>query len=46
VPSGSVKVGQRLVLPSGVESSVARIVTFDGDLQEAGAGEAIYRAER
>ena len=40
--SGSVKVGQRVkVLPSGVESSVARIVTFDGDLQEAHAGEAI-----
>ena len=42
--SGSVKVGQRVkVLPSGVESSVARIVTFDGDLQEAHAGEAITR---
>ncbi|MFP2238619.1 sulfate adenylyltransferase subunit CysN [Pseudescherichia vulneris] len=40
--SGTVKVGQRLkVLPSGVESAVARIVTFDGDLQEAAAGEAI-----
>lgn len=40
--SGSVKVGQRVkVLPSGVESSIARIVTFDGDLPEAGAGEAI-----
>lgn len=40
--SGAVKVGQRIkVLPSGVESSVARIVTFDGDLQEAAAGEAI-----
>lgn len=36
------KVGQRIkVLPSGVESNVARIVTFDGDLQEAHAGEAI-----
>ena len=32
VASGTVQVGQRLkVLPSGVESSVARIVTFDGD---------------
>ncbi|VFT76261.1 sulfate adenylyltransferase [Klebsiella aerogenes] len=42
VASGTVTVGQRLkVLPSGVESSVARIVTFDGDLQEAAAGEAI-----
>ncbi|AMB76930.1 sulfate adenylyltransferase subunit CysN [Pantoea ananatis] len=40
--SGVVKVGQRVkVLPSGVESTIARIVTFDGDLQEAGAGEAI-----
>lgn len=40
--SGSVQVGQRIkVLPSGVESTIARIVTFDGDLQEAGAGEAI-----
>ncbi len=40
--SGSVKVGQRVkVLPSGVESAIARIVTFDGDLQQAAAGEAI-----
>lgn len=40
--SGRVKVGDRVkVLPSGVESSVARIVTFDGDLDEASAGEAI-----
>lgn len=40
--SGVVKVGQRVkVLPSGVESNISRIVTFDGDLQEAGAGEAI-----
>ena len=40
--SGVVKVGQRIkVLPSGVESTIARIVTFDGDLQEAAAGEAI-----
>lgn len=40
--SGTVSVGQRLkVLPSGVESAVARIVTFDGDLQQAAAGEAI-----
>jgi len=42
IASGVVKVGQRIkVLPSGVESAVARIVTFDGDLQEAGAGEAV-----
>lgn len=40
--SGVVQVGQRVrVLPSGVTSSVARIVTFDGDLQQAHAGEAI-----
>ncbi|KAA1049235.1 sulfate adenylyltransferase subunit CysN [Pseudocitrobacter sp. 73] len=40
--SGHVQVGQRIkVLPSGVESSIARIVTFDGDLQEAFAGEAV-----
>lgn len=40
--SGNVHVGQRVrVLPSGVESSVARIVTFDGDLEQAFAGEAI-----
>ncbi|NIF23270.1 sulfate adenylyltransferase subunit CysN [Candidatus Pantoea multigeneris] len=40
--SGVVSVGQRVkVLPSGVESNIARIVTFDGDLQQAGAGEAI-----
>ncbi|WP_034950544.1 elongation factor 1-alpha C-terminal domain-related protein, partial [Erwinia oleae] len=40
--SGAIAVGQRVkVLPSGVESSVARIVTFDGDLEQAQAGEAI-----
>lgn len=40
--SGNVSVGQRIkVLPSGVESSIARIVTFDGDLQQAFAGEAV-----
>ncbi|WHP32394.1 sulfate adenylyltransferase subunit CysN [Trabulsiella odontotermitis] len=40
--SGTVSVGQRVkVLPSGVESTVARIVTFDGDLPQAQAGEAI-----
>lgn len=42
IASGSVQVGQRVkVLPSGVESAITRIVTFDGDLQEAGAGEAV-----
>ncbi|EMX8467402.1 sulfate adenylyltransferase subunit CysN [Serratia marcescens] len=40
--AGVVRVGQRIkVLPSGVESSVARIVTFDGDLPAAVPGEAI-----
>ncbi|RPH27681.1 sulfate adenylyltransferase subunit CysN [Buttiauxella warmboldiae] len=40
--SGVVNVGQRVkVLPSGVESTIARIVTFDGDLPQAAAGEAI-----
>ncbi|WP_075183209.1 sulfate adenylyltransferase subunit CysN [Pantoea sp. 1.19] len=40
--SGAVRVGQRVkVLPSGVESTIARIVTFDGDLQQAAAGEAL-----
>ncbi|GLR08409.1 sulfate adenylyltransferase subunit CysN [Mixta theicola] len=40
--SGILRVGQRVkVLPSGVESTVARIVTFDGDLPEAGPGEAV-----
>ncbi|ACS84673.1 sulfate adenylyltransferase subunit CysN [Musicola paradisiaca] len=42
VASGVVSVGQRVkVLPSGVESSVSRIVTFDGDLPQAQAGEAV-----
>ncbi|VDR25125.1 Sulfate adenylyltransferase subunit 1 [Raoultella terrigena] len=47
VASGKVTVGQRLkVLPSGVESSVARIVTFDGDLLESRRrGSDHYRAE-
>ncbi|MCU1798595.1 sulfate adenylyltransferase subunit CysN [Pectobacterium polaris] len=40
--SGIIRVGQRVkVLPSGVESTVSRIVTFDGDLPQAQAGEAI-----
>ncbi len=46
--AGMVRVGQRVkVLPSGVESTIARIVTFDGDLQEAGRGRSDYAgAER
>lgn len=40
--AGVVRVGQKVkVLPSGVESTVARIVTFDGDMPEAVPGEAI-----
>jgi bifunctional enzyme CysN/CysC len=42
VTSGSVKPGDRLVVqPSGKESTVARIVTFDGDLDVAVAGQSI-----
>ncbi len=40
--SGSVKVGDVVkALPSGKVSTVSSIVTFDGDLQEAHAGQAI-----
>ncbi|MDO6708781.1 sulfate adenylyltransferase subunit CysN [Photobacterium sp. 1_MG-2023] len=40
--SGTVKVGDAVkALPSGKTSTVARIVTFDGDLQEAHSGQAI-----
>lgn len=40
--SGIIKVGDELVaLPSGKRSKVERIVTFDGDLDEAVAGQAI-----
>ncbi|MBY8022619.1 sulfate adenylyltransferase subunit CysN [Vibrio fluvialis] len=42
ISSGSVKVGDKIkALPSGKTSTVARIVTFDGDLQEARAGLAV-----
>ncbi len=40
--SGVVRVGQKVkILPSGIESIVSRIVTFDGDLQDALPGEAV-----
>ncbi|WND03170.1 sulfate adenylyltransferase subunit CysN [Temperatibacter marinus] len=40
--SGTVKPGDRIkVLPSAVESTVKSIVTYDGDLEEAVAGEAV-----
>jgi bifunctional enzyme CysN/CysC len=42
VASGGVTVGDRVrVLPSGKESTVARIVTYDGDLDEAFAPQAV-----
>jgi bifunctional enzyme CysN/CysC len=42
VVSGAVRVGERLVVAtSGRESTLARIVTADGDLEEARAGEAV-----
>jgi bifunctional enzyme CysN/CysC len=42
IVSGTVRPGQRIrVMPSGVESTVARIVTFDGDLEEAVAQQAV-----
>jgi bifunctional enzyme CysN/CysC len=42
VLGGSISVGDRIrVLPTGVESAVARIVTMNGDLPEAVSGQAI-----
>ncbi|HEX7326763.1 MAG TPA: sulfate adenylyltransferase subunit CysN [Rhodanobacteraceae bacterium] len=42
IAAGSVKPGDEVViLPSGVRSHVARIVTADGDLPEAGTGDAV-----
>ncbi|CAH0532438.1 Sulfate adenylyltransferase subunit 1 [Vibrio stylophorae] len=42
IASGVVQVGDAIqVLPSGKQSTVARIVTFDGDLQQARAGQAV-----
>ncbi|WP_074013355.1 sulfate adenylyltransferase subunit CysN [Candidatus Sodalis sp. SoCistrobi] len=42
VAAGVLRVGQAVkVLPSGVTSTLSRIVTFDGDLTEAWAGEAV-----
>jgi bifunctional enzyme CysN/CysC len=42
VASGSVKRGDTVrVLPSGKTSSVARIVTMDGDLDQGGAGQSL-----
>ncbi len=42
VASGSVRPGDEiLALPSGLRARVSRIVTFDGDLAAAGAGQAV-----
>jgi bifunctional enzyme CysN/CysC len=42
VASGTVKRGEKIaVLPSGRTTTVARIVTYDGDLAEASAGDAV-----
>ncbi len=42
IASGSVRPGDRIkALPSGRESTVARIVTFTGDLPEAVAGQSV-----
>jgi bifunctional enzyme CysN/CysC len=42
VAGGRIRVGERLrVQPSGRETTLARIVTHDGDLPEAGAGDAV-----
>jgi bifunctional enzyme CysN/CysC len=42
IAGGVVRPGERIrVLPSGVESTVTRIVTMDGDLDEAVAGQSV-----
>jgi bifunctional enzyme CysN/CysC len=42
VVGGTVKPGDRVrIVPSGVESTVTRVVTYDGDLEEAVAGESV-----
>jgi sulfate adenylyltransferase subunit 1 len=42
VTGGSIRPGQRVrVLPSGEETRVARIVTYDGDLDRAVAGQSV-----
>lgn len=42
IASGSVKPGDRVkALPSGKESTIARVVTYDGDLQQAISGQSI-----
>jgi len=42
IASGTVRAGDRIrVLPSSRESTITRIVTFDGDLEVAGPGQAV-----
>tara|TARA_B100000678_G_scaffold237343_1_gene207159 strand:- start:1988 stop:3913 length:1926 start_codon:yes stop_codon:yes gene_type:complete len=42
IPSGTVKPGDAVrILPSGKTTSVARLVTYDGDLDEAVAGQSV-----
>ncbi len=42
IVGGTVRTGDRIrVVPSGVESTITRIVTYDGDLEEAVAGESV-----
>ena len=42
IVGGTVKPGDRVrIVPSGVETTVSRIVTYDGDLDEAVAGESV-----
>ena len=42
IVGGRVRPGDRVrILPSGRESTVARVVTFDGDLEEAVAGQSV-----
>jgi bifunctional enzyme CysN/CysC len=45
IVSGTIRCGDRIrVCPSGRESTVDRIVTYDGDLTAAGAGQAVTLA--
>jgi bifunctional enzyme CysN/CysC len=42
IVSGSVRAGERVVVaPSGVQSTIERIVTYDGDLDRATAGQSV-----
>jgi bifunctional enzyme CysN/CysC len=42
VVSGAVRPGDRVrILPAGTQSTVDRVVTYDGDLDEATAGQAV-----